>query len=176
MKTELTQEKLKELLTYDPETGWFTRNTAVGGQEIGAVAGTVHPNGNVYIRITGEEKYLASRLAWLYMKGYFPDIDIDHEDTNRTNNIWTNLREATRSQNKANHLHEAGISGTRGVWPHGKKFRAAIKINQKRRHLGMFNTREEAEEAYLQARMEAFGEYNPKSMQVEPIKPIEVEF
>lgn len=162
---KLTQQRLKELLIYNLDTGIFIRNTSFGGQEIGDVAGTRHPNGNIYIRVDNEDtKYLAHILAYLYMTGEYPEFDIDHKDNNRSNNRWLNLRPATRSQNKANILHIPGISGVRGVWLHRGRYRAAIKINQKRIHLGVFDTIEEASAAYLMARHKYFGEFNPKEM------------
>lgn len=131
MKNDLTQEELKSLFNYNPQTGEFTRKYTTGGQEKGQVAGGIGSHDIIYIRIPGRDKYVAHRLAWLYMTGEFPFVDIDHIDHNRSNNRWSNLRIATRSQNKANYLHKAGISGTRGVWPHHSRWRASIKINQK---------------------------------------------
>ena len=68
----LTQERLKELLSYDPETGvfvWLTRPSS--RINIGAVAGTLHPNGYRYIKIN-RKQFREHRLAWLCITGAFP--------------------------------------------------------------------------------------------------------
>lgn len=166
MKTNVTQEELKNLFRYNPDTGEFIRIVTITARyEAGEPVGGINPrDGMVYIRLPGRRRFPAHRLAWLYMTGELPTIDIDHIDNNRSNNRWNNLRVATRSQNKANFAHTSGVSNMRGVWPHGKRWRAAIKVNQKRKHLGVFDTKEEAYAAYISAREEFFGEFNPKEM------------
>ncbi len=67
---ELTQSQLKELLSYDQETGVFTR---LDGQNAGKVAGAIN-KGYLRIRINGK-RYYAHRLAWLYVHGAAPKID-----------------------------------------------------------------------------------------------------
>ena len=95
MRNQLTQERLKELLHYDPETGYFTwkisPNNAV---KVGSVAGTSMNN---YIRIIIDHKaYLAHRLAFLYMEGYFPEHEVDHinriRDDNRSTSCITTMQ------------------------------------------------------------------------------------
>lgn len=72
----VTQDRLKELFTYDPDTGLFTRTIGRKGVAAGSIAGTVLLNG--YIKISIDHKqYLAHRLAWIYVNGYAPD-SIDH--------------------------------------------------------------------------------------------------
>ena len=73
----LTQERLKELLHYDPETGVFTWLESAGKKMNGRIAGT-HASKN-YISIgVSHKRYLAHRLAWLYVYGKFPDGILDH--------------------------------------------------------------------------------------------------
>ena len=97
----ITQARLKELLTYDPETGYFTRNVNVKGANAGERAGTITAKGYIAIGID-RKHYLAHRLAFLYMTGEWPKELVDHKDTIKINNKWENLREATNSQNKRN--------------------------------------------------------------------------
>jgi hypothetical protein len=59
----LTQERLKELLHYDQDTGVFTRKTKVGRYLAGSVSGAKHNKGYIQITIDGSN-LLAHRLAW----------------------------------------------------------------------------------------------------------------
>lgn len=117
---ELTQDRLKELLHYDPETGVFTWRASRGGRVSGSVAGSASLSGYTIIRITvGSGKptdFRAHRLAFLYMTGSFPIGDVDHIDRDRKNNRWSNLRACSRSQNLANSsIRSDNTSGVRGV-------------------------------------------------------------
>jgi hypothetical protein len=150
----LTQERLKELLTYDPETGvfvWVTRPSK--SIKVGDVAGSFRPDGYRQIQIDGAQ-FRAHRLAWLYMTGTFPPDQIDHIDRNPTNNQFTNLRAVTGSENQHNSgKPKDNTSGYRGVSydKRDKKWRASIRLNNVLKNLGYFPTPEEASVAYLAA-------------------------
>lgn len=154
--------ELKSLLTYDPETGYFTwlvdrPHTVKAGDR----AGCLGPQGYVTINIR-RQWHRAHRLAWLYMTGKEPPPMLDHADGNRANNCWTNLREATVTQNNANRRMETtNTSGFKGVYfsKHAKRWRAQISVNNKAKNLGYFDTPELAHEAYLAAARELFGEF-----------------
>lgn len=147
-QTMLTQEKLKELLHYDPETGifiWLERTSKK--IRVGDTAGCINKkNGYRYIRIQGT-LYLAHRLAWMYITGSFPDFQIDHEDHVRTRNVFNNLRNAT---NKSNGLNQSlslnNTSGFNGVTWHStaKKWQAQITIDGNNIYLGLFENIEDA--------------------------------
>lgn len=158
----LTQERLKELLSYDPNTGDFTRLIGRSGPKArkGDVAG--RDNGQGYIRIYVDGKgYKAHRLAWFYMTGYWPS-EVDHKNTVRSDNRWSNLREATRHENRTNcsayKNNSSGIKGVSFYKPTGK-WKAQIQKNGKKIGLGYFNTKEDAGAAYAQAALENFGEF-----------------
>jgi hypothetical protein len=106
---ELTQETLKSVLNYDPETGVFTwkeRPWLLGKQKTFNVrfadkqAGSKGTNGYMHVGINKKDYYL-HRLSWLYVYGYMPS-KIDHIDTIRSNNKIQNLRIATNSENAQN--------------------------------------------------------------------------
>lgn len=168
-KPALTQARLKEVLHYEPKTGVFTWITNVicgKGRAIvkaGDIAGgVVVKRGASYLMIGVDGgRYLAHRLAFLYMEGEMPSL-VDHEDTCGLNNSWGNIRPATTSQNNSNtRVSKNNKTGIKGVMrdKHGKKWVAQIKPNGKSTHLGTFETKEEASAAYAKAAKEIFGEF-----------------
>lgn len=152
----LNQKILKTLFSYDSATGDFTRLVRTSNNtKVGEIAGYLRVNGYVEIRINWEP-YLAHRLAWLYMHGNWPVEQIDHINGVRNDNRFCNLREATRSQNLQNVFKPSvnNTSGLRGVVYHkrDKKYQAQIRVDGAQKHLGSFNTPEEASAAYLAAK------------------------
>ena len=160
----LTQERLKELLNYDPETGEFTWREDRGGKKAGEPAGCKK---RTYIAISVDDKvYRAHLLAWLYTTGEWPHPFLDHKDLNKHNNAFDNLREATKSQNMANvGLIASNKSGLKGVSRYrageryGKPWQASIRDNGKSKHLGHFANAEQAHAAYCAAAEIIFGEF-----------------
>ena len=142
----ITQKELKELLHYTPETGVFTRIKATQSIRVGDVAGTIMQIGYVMLRVKGN-KYLAHRLAWLYMYGYFPSNQIDHRNHIRDDNRIVNLREVTCAENHRNRSKSKfNLSGVTGVrWrKQNSKWLASVKVNGKQKHLGYFDDKFEA--------------------------------
>lgn len=157
----LTVNQLREVLSYNPNTGLFfwLKRTARRTQ-VGELAGYL-TNGYIRIKLYGIV-YQAHQLAWLHYYGEWAGSDIDHKDTIRSHNWITNLRRATASQNIANsNLSLANSTGFKGVDYHSitGKYRARLTINRKQLHLGEFDTREEAAAAYKKAAKEMFGEF-----------------
>jgi len=170
MKDDLTQSQVRDLLDYDPETGSFIwRVDRVGGngsvvKAAGSVAGcasTRETNSYLHIVINGRH-YLAHRLAWLIMTGSWPTRYIDHVDCVGLNNRWSNLREATHSQNSANKsIGRNNTSGEKGVsWRTDLgKWKATIEVAGRRRHLGFFVDKAAAAATYKAAAIKHFGEF-----------------
>ena len=157
---ELTAERLRELLDYNPLTGLFTNKIQRGQRgPVGAVAGTYDKDGYVVICIN-RQKFRAGRLAFLYMKGRWPR-EVDHKDRVRANNAWLNLRECTRSENIAHSERATGESGLRGVKfdPKTSTWRSRIGFGGYREWLGPFDSKEEAYKAYLLAANSTHGEF-----------------
>ena len=88
------------------------------------------------------------RLVWFLHYGALPINSIDHIDGNRTNNKIDNLRDVTHQQNMWNRTNAKGYAFDK----YKKKFCAHIGINRKKKHLGFFNTEQEARNAYLKAK------------------------
>jgi hypothetical protein len=118
----ITQEELKRVLHYEPETGVFTWLVSCGAAAAGSMAGHLHVSGYVYIKIL-RTKYKAHRLAHLYMTGKWPIHDIDHFNRVKDDNRWGNLRPATKSQNQSNvGLRLDNTSGLKGLsWNSGRQ-------------------------------------------------------
>lgn len=142
----ITQNELKRILHYDPETGLFTRISRSSGARVGDIAGTIMKLGYIAISVKGKV-YTAHRLAWLYIHGYFPEKHIDHYNHKRNDNRINNLREVMSSENHRNRsksiLNTSGIIGVR--WrKQNNKWLSSIKVNGIQKHLGYFEDKFEA--------------------------------
>lgn len=155
-KAILDIARLRALLAYDPETGIFTWLVNRGpNQTAGKPAGS--PDEDGYLRIgIDRRRYRSHRLAWFYVHGEWPAMEIDHWDTDRTNNRIGNLRQATRTMNQENIRRSPAKKSNlpMGVvkLANEKNFRAQISVQGKKRALGFFPTPDEAHAAYLTAK------------------------
>ena len=115
-RPELTAEKLRETLRYDPETGlFFWRCNRQGGAKAGTIAGCFDAGGYVRVTCLGRT-YPAHRLAWLYVTGMWPTNEVDHINGDRSDNRWANLRAAESSQNSMNRaVRRNCASGVKGL-------------------------------------------------------------
>lgn len=158
----LTQDRLKELLEYNPEAGRFIRLIGRSGPKAraGDVAGC--DNGQGYIRIYVDGRpYKAHRLAWFYMFGEWPK-EIDHINCDKSDNRAANLRKVTRSQNRMNvRAYRSNKSGYRGVsyYRQTGRWKAQIQKSGKKIAIGYFDTPEQAHAAYQEASARLHGEY-----------------
>jgi hypothetical protein len=157
----LTQERLKQLLRYEPETGLFiwigSRSNRVAN---GTVVTCTNTAGYIVVRLDGK-LYRAARLAFLYMTGSWPKDEADHKNGITADDRWDNLRDATSQQNKQNRtvrydnqLLSKGIHQL----PSGN-FNAHIKHNYQSINLGTFKTLEEAVNARKTAEAKYHGEF-----------------
>ena len=141
----LTQDRLKELLHYNSDTGVFTRKTDVsnGAFKAGEIAGTKSFGGGRryhVIRVEGET-INAHRLAWFYVKGEFPSDQIDHINGDSFDNRMVNLRAVTIGENNKNKaIDKRNKSGVTGVhWSKKENsWKCQINVNKKRIHIGYF--------------------------------------
>lgn len=155
--TPLTAARLRELLSYDPETGIFRRLVSTSrNAKAGDVAGGLNSEGYVRISVDGSS-YRAHRLAWLYVHGVWPSDQLDHWNGVRNDNRYKNLREATNAQNQQNYgIPKSNSSGHVGVsWHKGhRKWLARIKLGGHQRYIGHFANIEDAVAARAKAKAE----------------------
>ncbi len=155
----LSANRLRKLLNYAPTTGVFRWRMHTGRNNVGTVAGTIHPpKGYRQIGIDGRI-YRANRLAWLYMTGKWPKLEIGYINHKTSDTRWANLRAMTPSQRGATSRTRNKL-GVRGVWiTTSGKYVARIKVAGKKQYLGLFDTIEKASVAYARAAKDAFGQF-----------------
>lgn len=157
---KLTQEYVKLVLNYDPETGFLKKKKTRRTDWIGKKAGCIGSGGYRVVNIHNIH-YSAHRLAWLWMTGDDPE-EIDHINGNRDDNRFCNLRAASLTENRRNSkMKSTNKSGYKGVcW--GKqhnKWRSTITVNRRHIHLGLFNCPTAAHIAYCNAARKLHGEF-----------------
>lgn len=175
-KSLLTPEQLRNLLDYDAETGllfWKPRpiemfknaksfkswNTTFAGKEaLTALTDAGYKHGDIF-----SKKYRAHRVIWAMCNNKWPDELIDHINGDRSDNRLCNLREATRTENNRNGgMRKNNTSGLKGVSWNGRveKWRATIFVNRKQVHLGTFDCKQKAHEAYKKAAEKYHGNFS----------------
>ena len=149
----MTPEQARQYLSYEPATGVLRWRAKISAKTVvGREAGSLSPTGYVLVGFQGK-RYYAHRIAWLMQTGEWP-TQIDHKDGNGQNNAWSNLREATRTQNTLNAKRARNnTTGYKGVSYHkgAGRWAAYIYVGNKTNYLGLFDTPEEAHAAYLRA-------------------------
>lgn len=140
-------EWLRENLRYDPETGelWWIKPKQK--RTLCKPAGYLNNQDGYYrVRVSYNILLKRSRVAFALMEGRWPNC-IDHINGNSYDDRWGNLREVTQKENLRNQkIRSDNTSGVVGVcWDtSSKKWRAYIKVNGKLKHLGFYDTIEEA--------------------------------
>lgn len=143
---KLTQKRLKELFSYDPDTGDFIRLKAFHKAYIGTVAGGLNACGYRRINI-GQKYYTCHRLAFLYMTGKWPLYQVDHINHIRYDNRWANLRDVPQCENcKNTKIMKNNVTGFNEVHfiSASKMFGVSIRVNGKLIYLGAFKNRDNA--------------------------------
>ena len=109
-------DRAKEMLDYDPETGVFTWKKAhkTRTRLIGRVAGAML-NGYRVISL-GRSNVYAHRLAWAWVHGEEPPVEVDHINRDRLDNRIDNLRNGDKGINQSNMpISKRNKSGVIGV-------------------------------------------------------------
>ena len=150
MKT-FTQNDLLKVFHYDEHTGELTHKLDTRRSQKGSAATYPHNEGYLQMTIGGKE-YLAHRVIWFMQTGQWP-TQVDHENHDRADNRWRNLRDVKHRTNQLNmslrRNNSTGVNGVRKL-PSGR-FNAYIMVQRKQIPLGTYDTLEEAASARKQA-------------------------
>ncbi|CAN7604802.1 HNH endonuclease [Bosea sp. LjRoot237] len=149
-------DEILAIVSYDPETGKFLyvrdrlgRHRKRAGEEAGGYSA-----GYVLISINGDV-FSAHRLAWKIMTGRDPKEIVDHIDGNRSNNAWSNLREATHAENSRNRKPNRNSNvGKKGVSFHPETGTYLVNIR-----VSGFTTIQSAADAYDKCAKILFGDF-----------------
>ena len=155
----ITQERLKSLLTYDPDTGVFTNIAKRKFIPAGAAVGSTLTRGYKACMLDGK-RYMLHRLAWLYVYGSWPKGQIDHINHITSDNRIANLRDVSCAENHQNRARKTkSASGYLGVTWHkrDKRWQAHIEKDGRAIYLGQFVELSDA----VNARINAEPIYHP---------------
>ena len=153
MREQVTLDRARERLSYDPQSGVLTWATSPSRRiRVGQTAGYSGTNGYVVVRLDGLN-YHAHRLGWFLHHGVWPQKELDHINGVRHDNRLANLRDVDRSTNMSNRKgpDRDTKTGVLGVYQHRNRYVAQRRVNGVHRYLGTFNTADEAGMAYLAA-------------------------
>lgn len=96
------------------------------------------------------------------MTGEWPKQEIDHQDRDKTNDIWDNLRDISRSENALNRdLQANNTSGVRGVhWDVNKqKWAVQVKDGGFNHYCGRYDSLDEAVAVRDSVALELHGDF-----------------
>ncbi len=164
--------QLRALLDYDPLSGqmrWRAREGAprFNGRYAGKPVGHINAEGYIQFTLSGETRIfypLGHRLAAVLMLGrhLLPGEEVDHDNNERSDNRWLNLRVCSHPENGKNQsLFSSNSSGFKGVYFNKprQKWLAQILVDGQRRSLGYHSTAAEGGRAYDQAAIAHFGNF-----------------
>jgi len=164
-KPKLSKEFLHSILRYDQENGKFFWKCDRGANKkvhAGDETGKKRSSEKAYPTVKIDDiHYLCHRLAWVMTHGYWPIGDLDHINNDICDYRISNLREATRSQNKFNHpARKDSESQCRGVTKRPKgNYQVRLTINGYRKHIGCFDDLELASFVYEETARKHHGDF-----------------
>ena len=159
-----SKEELDQVFRYDPTTGeifWRPRTPAMftagatakrprehacnqwNSRWLGRPAACLKDDGYWYTHFN-YRTLLVHRLAWKIMTG-IDAPELDHIDGDKLNNTWRNLRLGSGANNQKNSpKRHDNTSGHVGVVRRGARWIAQFGANGTTKHIGIFDTFEEA--------------------------------
>lgn len=163
-QSELTAAQLRDVLDYDPETGIFRwKEGGRGKVKAGAIAGSPCHNRGYRLMCVNYTRFLAHRLAWLYVHGEWPSGEVDHINGRTDDNSIGNLRVVTRLQNTWNSATRShNVFGMRNIRPKGRKFLVGFSQNKKRIFHKSYPSLEAAIAARDSMAVSLYGEFATK--------------
>jgi hypothetical protein len=147
---------LKDQCVYDPVTGLIDQPDK---KKTGRPS--LNNNGYAVVNITVDgtpKRFLAHRVAWFLHYGTDPGVmQVDHINGNRADNRIENLRLVSHAEN----CHNQAVSTSRkktglplGVYLAANGgFRASITVDGREQYLGVFDTPDQASNAYVSAKL-----------------------
>lgn len=151
-----SQERLNEIFVYSIVTGGLWR------RRTGKIAGWIQKNTGY--RMVGVDRrnnqFLVHRIIWKMVTGEDAPF-IDHEDLDKQNNCWLNLRDCTKTQNQGNRTARADNAiGHKGIhWDAEREKFVAQLCKSGQRWMRRFDDLEEAKAAHLAKSSEWYGEF-----------------
>jgi hypothetical protein len=153
-----TKKQLEPLLAYAPEEGafyWRIDNRHPKARK-GMRAGRVNALGRAQIGVARKQLFV-HKLVWLFETGVWPTEMIDHINGDPLDNRFKNLRLSNHrlnGQNQKAHRPKNKSTQLLGASWHKRhnRFISFIKIDGVKKHLGYFDTAQEAHAAYITAK------------------------
>jgi hypothetical protein len=149
----MNQARLKELYNYQPNGSLTFAVRSSNRVRVGDTVGALSHKGYLHTTIDGQKQYL-HRMVWVWHNGPIPEgLQVDHINGVKGDNRIENLQLLNNRQNVAKGMavwKPGGLPAGVRWKPNRCKFYAAIHDQAigKQRHLGSFNTAEEASAAY----------------------------
>lgn len=125
----------------------------------------VEPSGSTYYatrNVVKDGRRTTQKLHRFILGDVCIGKHVDHIDSNGINDQRSNLRVCTHAENLRNRgAQKDNTSGFKGVSRHKttQRWRASINIDGKWRHLGLFDTPEEAYAVYCEAAVRLHGQF-----------------
>lgn len=156
--------KLRNSVAYDElSPSCLKWKKSAGNRKDGSVAGHMKPDGYWFIKVDGVG-VPGHRAVWFLFNDSIPNgTSLDHKNGNQSDNRISNLRIATFGQNASNtKKRKSNKSGYTGVTFHKctGKWRAAMNLKGKSKHIGLFSDKKDAARAYNLASLMHFGEFS----------------
>ena len=178
MKSKELYDYISTLVDYCPIEGQMYWNQPRANNRIkqGDPVGSIGANGYHVVTFSYEGKIrsvLTHRLAWYIIYGTLPRR-LDHANGDKSDYRIENIRECTASENRMNaRVRSDNASKVTGVYFRKDcgKWRAEITKDGDRRHLGFFETKEDAVKARKDAEIELFGDFSVENRKPNP-KPL----